>query len=335
MVYLIFLFLSLFSRLQTEEHRPPFGLPSVPWPEDNPYSHEKAELGRLLYFDKRLSTDNTISCAHCHNAPCNYSDCQPIAIGIDERKGTRHTPTIINTAYNLFFLWDGGSSSLEDQCTGPIGNTREMTTLTDPHAAHLACAEKVNTIPGYRKLFKEIFGVDEVAIDEIAKAVATFERTLLSGNSPFDRYLAGAKSALSTEQKRGLAVFKTVGCTSCHGGFNFTDGRFYNIGVGMDDPNPDIGRMKYTQLERDWGAFKTPTLRECAYNNHFMHNGSLNSLEEVIDYYDKGGTPNHNLHPLMKPLHLSDDDKQALVAFIQALSGEGWQHFKEPEDFPK
>lgn len=313
----------------------PLGLPPVPWPKDNPYTKEKAELGGLLYFDKRLSSDQTISCASCHNVPCAYSDCRAIAIGIRNHKGTRHSPTIINAAYSKLLFWDGRAASLEEQCKGPIGNPKEMTNVPDVHEAHQQCAERVRSIAGYRTLFKQAFGHDEITIDDIAKAIATFERTVLSGNSAYDRYQAGDRTALTQEQIHGMQVFKKSGCTNCHGGFNFSDDRFFNIGIGVDALKPDLGRYVFTHQDRDWGAFKVPTLRESALSGPYMHDGSLNTLEEVVDYYDRGGIKNKNLHPLIKPLNLSAEDKKALIKFLQSLNGEGWQNFKEPKSFPQ
>lgn len=313
----------------------PLGLPPIPWPKDNPYSKEKEELGRLLYFDTRLSSDHTVSCASCHNMPCGYSDCKKIAVGIDSEKGVRHSPTVINTAYATLLFWDGRASSLEEQCKGPLANTKEMTTTPNPHEAHEQCAERIKEIPGYRALFKKAFGSDQINIDGIAKAIATFERTILSGNSAYDRYRAGERSALSEEQIKGMVIFKKSGCANCHGGFNFTDNRFHNIGVGMDATNPDLGRYLVTHDERDWGAFKTPTLREVERSPPYMHDGSLKSLEDVVEYYDRGGIKNKNLHPLMKPLNLSDEEKKALISFLRALNGEGWQNIEEPKKFPQ
>lgn len=320
---------------EPEELVVPLGLPPIPWPADNPYSKKKAELGRLLYFDKRLSTDGTISCASCHSVRRAFTDHRKVALGIVGRKGSRHSPTVINSAYHKLLFWDGRASSLEEQAKGPIGNPKEMTLIDDIHEAHLQCRSRVRGVPGYLPLFKEVFGQDDCSIDDIAKAIATFERTVLSGNSAFDRYQAGDKSAMSEEQIHGYQVYRRAGCINCHGGPNFEDGRFLNIGIGMDEENPDLGRYVITKNEKDWGAFKVPTLREIENTYPYMHNGSLQTLEEVVDYYDKGGTPNRNLHPLMRPLHLSEEDKKALVSFMKALSGEGWQHFTEPKQFPK
>lgn len=313
----------------------PFGLPPIPWPIDNPYSQKKAELGRLLYFDKRLSTDGTISCATCHSIPRAFTDDKPLSIGIHGQKGTRHSPTIINAAYQTHLFWDGRAASLEEQSKGPIGNPKEMTLADNIHDAHRQCQERIRGIKGYRTLFKEVFGNDNISIDDIAKALATFERTVLSGNSAYDRYMAGDKTAMTAEQIQGFQVFKRTNCTLCHSGPNFANNQFMNIGVGMDAEHPDLGRYDVTKNERDRGSFKVPTLREVSKTDPYMHDGSIPTLEGVIEYYDKGGIRNPNLHPSMRPLKLSKEDKAALVAFMKALDGEGWQHFKEPQQFPQ
>ena len=318
-----------------EELTVPLGLPPIPWPANNPYSKKKAELGRLLYFDKRLSTDGTISCGSCHSIPRAFTDRNPVSEGIHGRRGTRHSPTVINAAYQTHLFWDGRAASLEEQAKGPIGNPKEMTLASSEHAAHQQCQERIRNIAGYRALFKELFGSEECTIDDIAKAIATFERTVLSGNSPYDRYKAGDKSAMSQEQIAGYEVFKKSGCANCHAGPLFTDGRFLNIGVGMDRPKADLGRYEVTHHPSDKGAFKIPTLRDVANTYPYMHDGSQKTLAEVVEFYDKGGIRNPNLNPLIHPLHLSDSEKKALVSFMEALSGEGWQHFTEPERFPQ
>lgn len=318
-----------------EEFKVPLGLPPVPWPADNAYTKKKADLGKLLYFDKRLSADGTVSCATCHNAPCGFSDCKAIAVGIKDHKGTRHSPAIINAAYQTSYFWDGRAATLEEQCKGPLGNPKEMTNVDDVHLAHRQCVERIKAIPGYQALFKEAFGHNEITIDEIAKAIATFERTILSGNSPYDKFVAGDHTALTKEQIQGFRVFRKANCNVCHEGFNFTDNAFQNIGIGTDVPNPDPGRYGIVPDSRFWAAFKTPTLREVEHSPPYMHDGSLATLEDVVDYYDKGGIPNKNLNPFVKPLNLTPEDKKALVAFMKALNGEGWQHFEEPAKFPE
>lgn len=314
---------------------PPLGLPPIPWPKDNPYSKDKAELGKLLYFDKRLSSNHTVSCATCHNMDCGFSDCHAIAVGINKEKGTRHSPTVINSAYSKLLFWDGRASTLEEQCKGPVANTKEMSDDENVHEAHEKCADRIKEIAGYRPLFKKAFGDEEITMDHIAMAIATFERTILSGNSPYDKYKAGDKTAMTEDQIKGMELFKKVGCANCHAGENFTDDSFQNIGVGMDEPHPDLGRYNIVKARSMWGAFKVPTLRDVEHSAPYMHDGSIGTLEEVIDYYDKGGNPNPNLHTLMKPLHLTEEQKQQLLVFMKALSGEGWQHFTEPKSFPE
>jgi cytochrome c peroxidase len=312
----------------------PLGLPSVPWPADNPYSSKKAALGKLLYFDKRLSSDGTVSCASCHVPEYAYTDGKALSVGINGHLGTRNAPTVVNAAYQSHLFWDGRAASLEEQCLGPLANPKEMTDDRDVHLAHRNCHERILAIPGYRLLFFEAFGSETFSMKEVAQAMATFERTLLSGNAPFDRYRAGDHSSMSILQIQGLAVFERVGCANCHGGFNFTDGRFVNIGVGMDKEHPDLGRYEISKEERDRGAFKIPTLREVAHTAPYMHDGSLKTLAEVVEYYNSGGTSNSHLSPLMQPLKLSDEDKKALMCFMEALSGEGWQHLQPPEQLP-
>lgn len=313
----------------------PLGLPPISWPQDNPYNRKKAELGRLLYFDKRLSSNGTISCATCHSVPRAFTDHKKIAQGILNRVGTRHTPTIINAAYQKLLFWDGRASNLEEQSKGPIGNNHEMALVDDAHVAHHECQNRIRNIQGYRSLFKEVFGNDDCSIEDIAKAIATFERTVLSGNSAFDRYKAGDKKALTQQQLDGYKVFLKSHCLNCHAHPNFTNEQFFNIGIGMNEKKPDLGRYGITKDKKDWGAFKTPTLRDVEHTYPYMHDGSLKTLEDVIDYYDKGGTPNANLSLLIHPLHLTEKDKKDLLNFLKALNGEGWQHFKEPKDFPQ
>jgi cytochrome c peroxidase len=316
--------------------QPPLGLLPVYWPDDNPYAADKAELGRLLYFDPRLSSDGTISCATCHEPEKAFTDGAAVSTGIGGQKGGRSAPTVINRAYSTLQFWDGRAASLEEQAKGPIANPIEMTTEKDESAAHRACVERLKAVPGYVERFERVFGTRDFTIDHVAKAIATFERTVYSGNSPFDRYRAGDKAALTPEQARGMDVFfKKAACDACHIGFNFTDGSYANIGIGMDRPKPDLGRYEVTRREEEKGAFKTPTLREIAHTAPYMHDGSLKTLEEVVEHYNKGGIKNPYLDQRMKPLNLTDQEKKDLVAFLKALSGEGWQHIKPPAELPK
>lgn len=319
-----------------EEPETPLGLPPVFWPADNYYTPEKAELGRLLYFDKRLSADGTVSCATCHAPEHAFTDGAPVSTGIKGQKGGRSAPTVINRAYSTLQFWDGRARSLEEQAKGPIANPIEMTDKKTEKAAHDTVVARLKQIPGYVERFSDVFGTEDFTIDHVAKAIATFERTVLSGNAPYDRYKAGDEDALTEAQIRGMNVFfKKAKCDSCHIGFNFSDGSYENVGIGMDKPEPDLGRYAITGDEEDKGAFKTPTLREIEHTAPYMHDGRFKTLEEVVEHYNKGGIKNPWLDQRIKPLNLSDQEKADLVAFLKALSGEGWQHVKAPETFPQ
>jgi cytochrome c peroxidase len=315
--------------------KPPLGLPPVQWPDDNPYTAAKAELGKLLYFDKRLSSDRSVACASCHAPEKAFADGAAFSTGINSQKGGRSAPTVINRAYSTQQFWDGRAASLEDQAKGPIANPIEMMTEKNADAAHAAVVKRLKASPGYVSHFEKVFGTREFNIDHVAKAIATFERLVYSGNSPFDRYNAGDKKAMSAAQIRGMDVFfNKAACDSCHLGFNFTDGSYVNIGIGMDKEKPDLGRYVVSMKDEDQGAFKTPTLREIEHTGPYMHDGSLKTLEEVVEHYNKGGIKNPHLDERLKPLKLSDGDKADLVAFLKALSGEGWQQLKSPGKFP-
>ena len=201
---------------------------------------------------------------------------------------------------------------------------------------HEAVVAKLNGIPGYRPLFQKAFGSPGVTIDNLAKAVATFERTLLSGNSAYDRYKAGNKNAMPPSQVRGMDVFfNKAKCDQCHEGIPFTSNSYHNLGVGTDKPEPDAGRFEVTKDPADWGTFKTPGLRDVSRSAPYMHDGSLKTLDEVVDFYDKGGLPNKNLDEKLKKLNLTADQKKDLVEFLKALDGQGWQKVAVPASFPQ
>jgi cytochrome c peroxidase len=201
---------------------------------------------------------------------------------------------------------------------------------------HSDVVAKISGIAGYHPLFQKVFGSPEVTIDKMAQAIATFERTLLSGNSPYDRYKAGDKKALTAAQIRGMEVFvNTAKCDQCHEGINFTTNSYANLGVGADKAEPDEGRFAVTHQSADWGAFKTPTLRDISRTGPYMHDGSLKTLEDVVDFYDKGGMPNRNLDEKLKPLKLTEAQKKDLVEFLKSLNGEGWQKTTAPAVFPQ
>ncbi|MEO8026190.1 MAG: cytochrome-c peroxidase [Bryobacteraceae bacterium] len=308
----------------------PLGLLPIEFPADNPYTPEKAELGKLLYFDQRLSLDDNISCATCHTPKFAFTDGARTSAGIHGANGRRSAPTVINRAYSLAQFWDGRAATLEEQAKGPIENPIEM------GHTHAACVSKIRAIPGYAALFEKVYGTRDISIDHIVKAIATFERTVLSGDSPYDRYKAGDKKAMSPAQIRGLKVFLNKGkCDACHEGINFTSNSYHNLGVNIDQPNPDVGRFEVTKDPADWGAFKTPTLRDVSRTGPYMHDGSMKTLEDVVEFYDKGGTANKNLDEKMKRLKLTADEKKDLVYFLHALDGNGWQNIQVPRNFPE
>lgn len=312
------------------ELKVPLGLLPLQWPKDNPYSKAKWDLGRALYFDSRLSVDNTVACASCHSPKFAFTDGQPFSAGVKHQLGGRSAPTVINRAYSLLQFWDGRAGTLEEQAGGPMANPIEM------GHTHEAVCQKLSAIPGYRKMFAEAYGSEEITIDRVTKAIATFERTVLSGNSSYDRFKAGDRKALTPAQVRGMDVFfNKAKCDACHEGINFTVNAYHNLGIGTDKPTPDEGRFAVTKNPKDWAAFKTPTLREIANTAPYMHDGRFKTLEEVVDFYDKGGIPNRNLDESMRPLKLTEQEKKDLVEFLKGLSGEGWQHLGPPAKFPE
>jgi cytochrome c peroxidase len=268
----------------------------LPVPDSNPLTAEKITLGRKLFFDKRLSRDGSMSCASCHDPKLGFGDSRKVAVGVGGRTGTRRAPRIVNRVYGSSFFWDGRSTTLEDQVLRPI---------SDPNEMDLQLTAAVSRT-----------GVD---VKSLRDALASYVRTILSGDAPYDRYLQGDSAALSDQQRFGLKLFSgKAGCTACHVGPNLTDERFHNTGIGW---TVDPGRFAVTKKPEDRGAFKTPSLREVALTPPFMHDGSLATIEEVIDFYDKGGKKNEHLDDDVRELNLSADEKAALGAFLRALSG--------------
>ena len=288
-------------------------LPPVVIPPNNPQTSQKIRLGKLLYFDTRLSKDNTVSCATCHDPAMGWSDAGPTSKGIDGQMGGRRSPPVSNAAYNPLQFWDGRAPSLEEQAKGPIQNPIEMGNT------HEVMIKTVEDIPGYVEIFKKVFNDSKLSIDMIADAIASFERTVVTTDSPFDRFVKGDGQSLTLLEKEGLEIFNGKGhCTSCHWGGNFSDGRFHNLGVNPTDPSkPDEGRYVITKDPKDIGAFKTPTVRDASLRAPYMHNGSEKTLEEVVEFYDVGGRMDDpNLDPLIVPLGLNENEKKALVAFM-------------------
>ena len=308
----------------------PLGLPPIPWPEDDPYSPARAELGKVLFFDGRLSANGVVSCAFCHEPAHAFAANTPLSKGVNGKSGVRHAPTLINRAWGKSQFWDGRAPTLESQIIVPVTNPDEM------GMTPVQVVQRLRAIQGYAPLFAAAFGDDEITFERIAEAIATFERTIVSGNSPYDRYVAGDKSALTKQQKDGLDFFNKKGeCAECHSGPNFTTEKFANLGVGMDVINPDRGREIITKKRGDLGRFKVPTLRDLAYRAPYMHDGSNKSLGEVLDLYAKGGLPNPHLDTRLTPFYMDEQTKQDLLAFLAALQGEGWQKITPPAAFPQ
>jgi cytochrome c peroxidase len=306
---------------------PPLGLPPVPIPPDNPLTAETIALGRRLYYDTALSADNTVSCATCHEPGMGFTDDKPVSNGVQNKTGTRSAPTVINSAYNELQFWDGRAPSLEKQAEGPIANPVEMAHSLTGVVAHL------QDDASYRDEFKKAWGTDQVTIDMVTKSIASFERTVLSGNSPFDRfYYGGDKKALSASAQRGLKVFrdpKRGNCAVCHTiGTKyalFTDNKFHNIGIGASTRGEftDTGRYSQTRNDADMGAFKTPSLRNCSQTAPYMHDGSLPDLKSVIDHYIGGGNSNPHLDKQIHVLDfLSGQERADLLEFIKSLTAD-------------
>lgn len=272
----------------------------MPIPDTIPVTAEKVEMGRRMFFDRRLSADGTVSCASCHQPDRAFSDPRPVSIGVFGRRGHRNAPTLINRGYGRVFFWDGRTTTLEDQVKRPIENPLEM------GASVAGAAARVGQRP-----------VD------LVNSLASFVRSILAGNSNFDRFVSGDRTALTDEELRGLGVFRGKGnCTACHSGPTFSDESFHNTGVAFRNGRfIDDGRLGVTGLTQDRGAFKTPTLREVSATAPYMHDGSVSTLAGVVDFYDRGGVPNPALDPGIRPLRLTNAEKRSLSAFLGSLSG--------------
>ncbi len=322
-------------------------------PADNPLTKAKIELGRQLYFDTRLSADGTVSCASCHHPDTGYARETQFGVGIGGQKGGRNSPVSYNRILSKAQFWDGRAATLEEQAKGPIANPIEM------GFTHKGCVDSLSAVEGYKLQFGKIFPGEGLTIDTIAKAIASFERTLVTGPSPADyyeplatfekqfkddladveafkaddpvtygRYVALKNASnehpLSESARRGRDLFfsQNANCTACHVGANFTDELYHNLGVGMEREKPDLGRFDQTKADKDRGAFKTPTVRNVALTGPYMHDGSQKTLEEVVEWYDKGGHANPHLSDKIKKLGLTVQEKADLVAYMKALTGE-------------
>lgn len=290
---------------------------AVPIPATNLNYAAKVELGKQLYFDGRLSKSNAIACAFCHNPFTGFADPRQTSIGVGGGVGGRQAPTVFNTGFLPLQFWDGRAGSLEEQAIGPIVNPVEMA------ETHENVVKKLGKIKGYQQQFRTVFGTD-VNLQGIAEAIAAYERTVVSTNSAFDKYVLGDAQAMDEGAIRGMALFKgKARCMLCHNGPNFTDNQFHNLGVPQVGPmKEDHGRFYITRLERDKGAFKTPTLRSITETAPYMHDGVFKTLEEVLDFLDQGGGQNQNLSQMVKPLGLTQQEKADLIAFLKALTGE-------------
>lgn len=288
----------------------------VPAPVDNQPTAVRIELGKQLFFDPRLSGSNAMSCASCHNPSLGWSDGLPTAMGDGAKRLGRNTPTVINTAYNPIQMWDGRKRTLEDQATGPIEAADEMNQNID------ALVGKLSALEGYRAAFEQAYPGEGITKKTIAKAIASYERTVVSSESPFDRWVRGDRKAIGEPAQRGFAVFNGKGnCAKCHMGFNFTDNGFHNIGVKSTFPGDEVGRFAHLRLPSMKGAYKTPTLRDIDRTAPYMRNGVYRTLEEVVEHYDRGGDVRQHLSPNIQALNLTAQEKSDLVAFMKTLTG--------------
>jgi cytochrome c peroxidase len=313
----------------------PLGLPRVPVPADNPPTAETIALGRRLYYDPILSIDNTVSCATCHSPQYGFADPKPVSEGVGKKTGTRNSPSVLNAAYSRLQFWDGRARSLEEQAEGPVQNPVEM-------ANTLATVEqRLNADPSYQEDFAKAWGPNPITYEMVEKSIAAFERTVVSGNSPFDRWKYGHdESAVNASVKRGFVVFTSKrkgNCAACHSVGDkyslFTDNQFHNVGVGFDMGQfTDVGLYAVTHNEADKGKFKTPTLRNIALTAPYMSDGSLKNLKEVIDFYIGAGNSNPNLDANIHVLDfLSGQERADLQAFLNSLTGEMPPNVGPPE----
>lgn len=309
-------------------------------------SVEKVELGRTLFFDRRLSRDGTVSCALCHDPAFAFTDANPLAAGVADKKGTRNSPTILNAMFSELLFWDGRAASLEEQVLHPISSPFEMGMNNQKELV-----DRVSSIAEYQRQFKKVFKNEGLNLDTISKAIAAYERTLLSGNSAFDLFMAGSPKAISEAQQRGWQLFKgKAKCIECHTHSQsnpfFSDFKFHNTGIAATDSvfavlienftetsrrnNPttlahsdgfsELGRYAITLRSIDVGAFKTPTLRDVELTSPYMHNGSLRTLLDVVRFYNRGGSANSYLDERMQPLGLTDREINDLVEFMRSLT---------------
>lgn len=294
--------------LKAEYKRPS----SVPYLPENPYSKEKEILGKALFFDPRLSGTNSMSCASCHNPSFAWGDSLPKAVGKEQKVLGRKTPTVLNLAWTERMMWDGRFKHFEGQALGPIGSPDEMNMDINK------LSEKIMKIEGYAELFEKAFPGQPISTDLIAKSLAVYQRGIVSGISPFDKWIKGDEKAISENAKKGFVLFNTkANCMTCHSGWRFTDDSFQDVGLSSDD----IGRGKFMKLSSQQHAFKTPGLRNIAQRAPYMHDGSKETLLDVVNFYSKGGeSKRESLSEMIKPFDLSEEEKLQLVEFLKTLT---------------
>jgi cytochrome c peroxidase len=332
----------------------PLGLPADTWdyyvPRNNPMTPAKIELGRKLFFDARLSADGRISCASCHDPKLAFTDGRAVAEGIAGRRGARNSPSLLNAMFNTGQFWDGRADTLEDQAVQPLINPLEM-----GNNSYDELVNRLRAIPEYRDEFRSVFGA-ELKLELIGKAISAYERTLVSGDAPFDRFITGDRTAISESAMRGFALFRgRARCSRCHT-FNdalpfFTDFNYHNTGVAMNHPNFDkLSRQAYAAIETDKaremidalakqeggqelgrvlityhvfdiGSYRTPSLRNIALTAPYFHDGSAKTLADVVRFYNKGGRQNINREWDLDALALSEDELRDLTAFLESLTG--------------
>ena len=298
------------------------------FPEANPYSVEKAKLGKLLFFDPRLSSSKQISCASCHDPELGWGDGRHLAFGHDRQNGKRNAMTILNTGYYHRLFWDGRAANLENQVVFPVQDPLEM-------AQSLKTMEKnIKKIKGYKSYFKEAFGTEKVTAERIQKAIATFERTVVSKPTRFDSFIKGNAKALSDDEVRGLHLFRTKArCINCHNTPLFSDNQFHNDGQTLyGSTMQDFGLYNFTKNNEDIGKFRTPSLRETISTGPWMHHGNFPSLVDVVEYYNLGNpapiqrsvqvdeSMRPVTSPILKKLHLTKTERQQLESFLRTIS---------------
>lgn len=289
----------------------PLGIDWIIVPQDNPMSAEKVELGKQLFFDPRLSGNGTVSCASCHDPNKGWADNQKFTPGAHGQLTTRNVPSIVNVGLHRTFFWDGRAASLEEQALAPMTNPAEMDISLEE------LENRLRNIYGYRSQFHAVFA-DGVTAQNVAKCLAAFQRTLVAGETTYDRFRGGHADALEGEIGRGSGIFfGKANCGNCHIAKVYTDHKFHNIGTGMRGTQQDRGLARHTGKEADIGKFRTPLLRDLALTAPYFHDGSKATLEEVVDFYNEGGGKNSNLDPHIVPLKLTPEEKQALVTFLR------------------